>query len=1201
MQKLIIYKASAGSGKTYKITEEYLRLAFRIPFYHILAVTFTNKATAEMKDRITGALDSLAKGRDSSYLKILMEDSGMEEAAVRKKAGMLVDEILQNYSRFSVGTIDSFFQRVIRGFARETGLQSGFELELDNSRVLDKVIDRLMIETSTNSGLMKWLMRYADGRIREGHSWNFRQDIGRLGTQVFNETFMEFRKEMTEKLSDREFMNSYMASLYAVRDDFEKQMSGFGTAGLAFMDQRGLTVNDFIYGSKGVAGYFEKIASGKQFEPGKRVLDAVSDPEVWCTKKSAKKDEIIQAVQGGLNRVLNQALELYGNSYPSYISSRLVLSNFYTLGILNDITRNIREYASENNLFLLSDVASLLAGIIGSNDAPFVYEKTGHFFRHFMIDEFQDTSAIQWKNFVPLISNSLAENNRNILVGDVKQSIYRWRNGDWRILANGIQEDMKIFTPQVRTLEVNWRSKMNIVQFNNSLFSYGPDIIREQFRKEYTEAGLPEDFASDMTAQIGNAYAEHAQELPSGEEKDGGYIKVSFLENDNGKWRQNVTGNLPALIAGVRLRGYRLRDIAILVRNKRDGNQIARALLDWQSEYGIEDGGSLDFISEEFLLLQESSSVRLILALLDHLVDPSVRITRAVILNEYCRYLQCQPDERLTDHNLFGSIDASGDSWAENLLPEEFISRKESLRHLSLYELVEQLIAIFGLHDKGSGIPYLMAFQDVVLDFSRKEGGGTGPFLEWWEEHCSTLSVSSNDRQDALRIMTIHKAKGLQFKVVLIPFAEWNIDHNPLHDNFLWCRPIMKPFDRLDLVPVKYKSELAGSIFARDYFNEKMQVFVDNLNLLYVAFTRAEEEFHVFAPLPGEKQRDADQVKNIQGLLYRILSAGLPVDNAAYHGGAQKDPSADGFRQTDPSAEDARQVDTGAPGYRPDDAGTSGDGQKKPADGDRHVDTGAAGDLQPDTSAAGFRQTGVAKSGAESDNMDDTTGHLIDNASQIINSEVSGGQWNDQQKTFTLGNPGISSGVEVPAGNEMLPENYHVNFFKDKLRLRPYGNLFFSDDQDIGKRIDHGKLMHEIFEGIITTKDIAKAVMQKSHAGIITREEAGEMIRTITAITGKKEVSHWFDGSWMVRNETAILLRGGKTRRPDRVMIREGKVVVVDYKFGENVQPRYRNQVRRYMNELKQMGHTNLKGYVWYPLSGIIDEVDMINPELEFE
>ncbi len=1140
MQKLIIYKASAGSGKTYKLTEEYLRLAFRVPFRNILAVTFTNKATAEMKDRITGVLDSLARGSHSSYLQVLMEETGLDEASVREKAGKLLDEILQNYSRFSVGTIDSFFQRVIRSFARETGLQSGFELELDNRRVLEKVIDRLMIETATNSGLRKWMMQYAQDRIRDGLSWNFLQDIGRLGNQVFNETFMEFRQEMTEKLSDRKFMNDYMGSMQAVRNDFEKQMSEIGTAALEIIDRRGLSVNDFSYGSKGVAGYFEKLAAKKQFEPGKRVLDAAADPQAWSTNKSIKKEDITDAVAGGLMRMVNQAIDKYNDSYPLYISSRLVLSNFYTLGILNDITRNVREYAAENNLFLLSDVASLLAGIIGSNDAPFIYEKTGHFYRHFMIDEFQDTSSIQWKNFVPLITNSLAENNRNILVGDIKQSIYRWRNGDWRILATGIQEDMKIFAPQVHTLEVNWRSKKNIVQFNNSFFHYGPEIIRQQFQREYLDAGLPEDFASDISEQIERAYAEQAQKLPGGEDKNGGFVSVKFPRNGDRQWKQNVLDSLPELLTGIRSRGYRLREIAILVRNKKDGNQIARRLLDWQADPGREAGTRLDFISEEFLLLQESTSVRLLLALLGYLADPANRINKAVILREYLIYLRGNPGQA-SDHDLFGSIAASDDTAYNNLLPEDFISRKEYLRQLSLYELVEQLIAIFGLNVHDTEIPYLMAFQDVVVDYSRKEGGGTGPFLEWWEEHCGSFSVSSNDRQDAIRIMTVHKAKGLQFKVVLIPFAEWNIDHDPLHDNFLWCRPVIKPFDKLDLIPVKYKSELAGSIFAHEYFTEKMQVFVDNLNLLYVAFTRAEEELYAFSPLPEEKQRGADQVKNISGLLYRILSAGLPEDHAADAGGGRKDPA---------GAAD-RQADAGESGDRPDD-------------------------------------------------MADTTGHLIDNASQIITSSVTGGQWDDQQKTFSLGNPCVASGSEALGDDELVPESYHVNDFRDKLRLRPYGNLFFSDDNDIGKRIDHGRLMHEIFEHIITSGDIKKAVMQKSREGIITREEAMEMIGTITGITGKKEVAHWFDGSWRVRNETAILLKGGKTRRPDRVMIKEGQVVVVDYKFGQHVQPRYRNQVRRYMDELREMGYNNLKGYVWYPLAGVIDEVDM-NPELEFD
>ncbi|MFP4367456.1 MAG: 3'-5' exonuclease, partial [Bacteroidales bacterium] len=679
-------------------------------------------------------------------------------------------------------------------------------------------------------------------------------------------------------------------------------------------------------------------------------------------------------------------------------------------------------------------------------------------------------------------------------------------------------------------------------EFNNSFFRYSPEVIQEQFRSEYLDAGLPEDFADDMAEQIGSAYAEQSQKLPEGEDREGGFVHVKFSGNSNRDWKDKVLHDLPGLLNNILSRGYSRKDIAILVRNKRDGNEIAKALMDWQAEHGMESAMKLEFISEEFLLLQESVSIHLLLALMGYLVDPADRINKAIILNEYHRYLQANKGVRVPDQDLFGSIAFSNEDRSDNLLPDDFISRKEELGQLSLYELVEQLISVFGLSDHDSELPYLMAFQDVVLDYSRKEGGGIAPFIEWWQEHSSTLSVSSNERQDALRIMTIHKAKGLQFKVVLIPFADWDIDHNPLHDNFLWCRPVIKPFEKLDLVPVKYSRELAGSIFARDYFNEKMQVFVDNLNLLYVAFTRAEEELYSFAPLPEEKKANKEKVKSISDLLYRILPAAKPEE------------------ERDTAGEGGKGIIT-------------------------------TGDWKGDLTNRGDQKTDPG----------DTTGHLIDAVSHDMDLAISGGKWNDEEKIFTMGKRGESPGtVDSATDDELVPGRYHVNDFMNKLRLRPYGNLFFSGNPDTGKRIDHGKLMHEIFENIITSKDIEKAVMQKCHEGIISRNEAREMIDIIRSITGKKEVARWFDGSWRVRNETAILLKGGKTRRPDRVMIKEGQVVVVDYKFGGQLQARYKNQVRRYMTELKEMGYRNLKGYVWYPLIGKMDEVDIINPELDF-
>jgi ATP-dependent helicase/nuclease subunit A len=399
-----------------------------------------------------------------------------------------------------------------------------------------------------------------------------------------------------------------------------------------------------------------------------------------------------------------------------------------------------------------------------------------------------------------------------------------------------------------------------------------------------------------------------------------------------------------------------------------------------------------------------------------------------------------------------------------------------------------------------------MAFQDAVLDYSQKEAGGAGLFANWWDENSGRFSVSSSDRQDAIRIMTIHKAKGLQFKVVVIPFGDWRTDHNPMHDNFIWCRPDREPFSRLSLVPVKYKAELAGSIFVNDYFNEKMQVFVDNLNLLYVAFTRSEEELHVCAPMPGENRKNRYQVKSVSELLYIILSE-YPVTHDDWKA------SADG-----PSTESSvvRDSLTGLPGY-----------------------------------------------------------------------------WNDREKIFTAGSRGTPPRIEADTGNELMLEKYRVNYFRDKLKLRIYGNLFFDGEGKAGKRIAHGRLMHEIFEKIITADDVEKAVMGKYHEGMIFAEEVVPLAGEIKKLISDKRIAHWYSGSRKVRNETGILLKTGKTRRPDRVMISEGEVVVADYKFGEHNQPGYAGQVRRYMKELKNMGYKNVKGFVWYVLSGELDEVKL--------
>ena len=1116
MDKLIIYKASAGSGKTYKLTEEYLKLAFKKSFQHILAVTFTNKATAEMKQRIIAELFRISSGEDSSYLQVLGEDTGLNDEDLRKRAAAILESLLHNFSRFSVGTIDSFFQRIIRGFAREAGLQSGFDLELDNIGVLDKATDRLLPAAEKDKALQEWLTDFAVSRIREGKSWNFRDDIGRLGRQVFREEFMQFRKELTGKLSDREFMDGYLKSLQIVRKEFESAMKAFGRQALEIMGERSLAAEDFSYGRSGVAGYFESLSTGKKYEPGIRALGAVDNVTDWYAKKSEKKDEIETAFNEGLNSCLKSAVDHFHRHHPAYLGAGIVVAEFYTLGILNDLTLHIREYLEENNLFLLSDVAVLLGRIIRGNDSPFIYEKTGYFYSHFMIDEFQDTSRIQWENFSPLIRNSLAENNRNILVGDVKQSIYRWRNGDWKILAGEIEREMEVFEPRTVSLETNWRSRELIVKFNNALFEEAPVIMQRQFVAEFEGSGLPQEEGVLMGEQITGAYREHVQKVPEKAGREGGFVSVRFVETGSGNWKDEVAAGLPELINGIRGRGYSLKDIAILVRDNREGRLAASSLIRWQGETGGTAGERLSFISEEFLLLSESHSVLLLVALMKYLDDPDDDINKALILNEYINYAGRQgagkvsghgdegdnggahgsEDEQdqggevraelLSGHDLFGIVSGDDDGWLKHL-PAGFASRLEYLKRLSLFELTEELISLTRLNESEREVPYLLAFQDMIIEFAGREGGGLHSFLRWWEENGAKATVSTNEKQDAVRIMTIHKAKGLQFGVVIVPFGDWKTDHEARHDNILWCSPLHPPFNRLELVPVRYKSELAGSIFAREYFAEKMQAFVDNLNLLYVAFTRCKSELFAFAPLPAGG-KGGGQVRSTGELLFRTF--------------------------TNPSGEN--------------------------------------------------RANGI-----------DLTSH-----------------WNGDEKLFTAGTPRrVVEKGEISEGGDLRFDSYPVSDYSGRLRLRLRGNIFFAGDREIQKRIDEGRIMHEIFEHIITAGDVEKAVNRLCYQGVIGEGEAEELTGRINDMLEDERVFRWFDGSMRVRNEAGILLQGGDVKRPDRVMMKGDDVTVLDYKFGEQMHPANTRQMRGYMEELAKMGYRSVTGYIWYVSTGNIEEV----------
>jgi ATP-dependent exoDNAse (exonuclease V) beta subunit len=850
MSQLNIYRASAGSGKTYTLTGEFLHLVFNDPlsYKNILAVTFTNKATDEMKSRILKEIHVISSGKKSPYEKQLCEQNKLNSHELRKRANEILNRLLHDYSRFSVTTIDSFFQKVVRSFTREIGLQMGYNIELDQGRVLSDVVDLLLQDVDNDKQLRNWLSSFAESKIRDGKTWNFKQDILTLGGEVFKEDFQNFSNQLVEKLSDKKFLSSYRKILNEIKEEFEQFFALKGEEAIRIMENHSLHIADFSYGKAGVAGYLAALGKGGKFEPGARARTAIDTPKKWVASKAGKETKIAveNAISSGLNEILKSVVGYYDEQSMLYNSTEKTLGYIYTLGILTDLSKKIREFSENENIFLLSDASRLLRNIIGSNESPFIYEKIGNVYKYFMIDEFQDTSSMQWDNFRPLVGNSLAEDQHSLVVGDVKQSIYRWRNGDWKLLANQLDTDFKEFGVKGLSLNYNWRSSRNVINFNNAIFALGAQILQNNYN-----ASIPSEITDrmeDEKQKIVDAYKDVFQHLPQKKGDKPGYVQALFLEKENeSDWTEQVLENLPIKIEDLQNRGYKARDIAILVRNGKEGGLVADTLMAYRASEKARQNVNYDVISNDSLYLKNSSVVNFLMHLLDYLVYPDNKINIGFLKQEYSLYVKentdisCDELYAIDEENLFKFV-----------FPQEFQENVDELKRQPLYDLTEKLIKMFGLNQNTEDYPFLEAFQDLVLGFTKSDSPDLNSFVQYWDERKDKEVISVSDEQDAIRIMTIHKSKGLEFKAVILPFANWDLD-NTRHTNILWCQPKVEGFDILDVLPVRYSSTLRDTIYYQEYFEEKLQSYIDNLNLLYVAQTRAEEVFVSYSPITKNK------------------------------------------------------------------------------------------------------------------------------------------------------------------------------------------------------------------------------------------------------------------------------------------------------------------------------------------------------------
>lgn len=789
MGKLKIIKASAGSGKTHTLTGEYLSLLLKKEraYRNILAVTFTNKATEEMKRRV---------------IETLYKESLTDTDARRR-----LIEILHDYSSFSILTIDRFFQQTLRAFAREIGKNNGYSVELDQDMVLSEAIDNMILnlDQPENSDLLEWLTNISFDAIESGNDWNFKKGIKQLADELFKESFRLRKSDLLPDSFDKKRLTTFKVQLRDVIKDFEKGINKIAEGALKVLNRLNLTAEDFPYKKASGISYFYKCAAGEFEMPGVRFRNMVDNFDNWVNKTMRKENpSICNSIENAFNEGLNQScvemLNYIDTESKTYYSAKAVLSNINTLGLMIDIEKFVKGYTKENNLVLIPETTELLSKIIDGSDTPFIYEKVGTRIDHFMLDEFQDTSLLQWMNFKPLIENSLASGNDNLIVGDVKQSIYRWRGSDWNLLNGDILKHIDQERVEETDLKFNWRSAREIVDFNKEFFTYAASECNT-----FTNSGA-----------FSEVYANVFQQIPEKNSDLKGHIHLKYFDKgeDEDAWKERALESIAPLIEKYIQNGYRHNQITILVRTNKEGEKVVQNLI--SKDYPV--------ISEESLLVSSSTAVRKILTILKYINNPEDSVNNTIAK--------------------FNSIE---------------LNIGDNMEYISLYELCEGIVMEIQAECDESDAIYIQSFLDIVNDFLKTGKTDLASFIEWWEIKGKKRSVPAPSGQDAIRVMTIHKAKGLGIPVVILPFFETELDHSNtgLFPQILWCQSTLEPFSNIPLLPVKYSSSLENTIFSQEYSQEKIKAFVDNLNVAYVALTRAEREIAIFAQMPSDKSKNS--------------------------------------------------------------------------------------------------------------------------------------------------------------------------------------------------------------------------------------------------------------------------------------------------------------------------------------------------------
>lgn len=1057
--KFIVYRASAGSGKTYTLVREYLKMALNddnpLKFKNILAITFTNKAAAEMKERVIlmlkklSIMDETLSNAEKNLFYELRNALNLTDNQLKIRSKNILNAILHNYGDFSICTIDSFMHRVVRTFAKELKIPVNFSVELSNDIIIQTAVAEILEKVGKDDAITRALIGFTEYKTDEEKNMQIEDDISDTAADLLKEqTIREIKK--ISNLSVDEFIKT-RRELEEKCNAYEKKLLETGKKCLKILRDSGLESGDFYQTDSGIARFFNNLGfyqPGSALEIKKFLLDTLNHDKWTSGKADSTAKKAIEAKKDELADLAWSAIHLIRNNQASYLLDFMVKNSLYTIAVLNELYKVIEHIREQESIIHISEFNQRVSEIVFSEPAPFIYERLGERYQHFLIDEFQDTSILQWQNMLPLIENGLSNGNTSLIVGDGKQAIYRFRGGDVEQFSNlpkpypadidnikkyRYESLARYFSKPDDLLDTNYRSKSNIVDFNNRLYKFLSEKI--------------------LDAEQQKIYADIEQKASKIE--SGGYIRIDFIpkNSESGDEPEGHPEKTVEIINELRInKKYRPRDIVILTRTGNQGTKIAQILLK----------NKIPVISNESLLVESSNEVGFLVSWLHILNGENVSVNRLNI----CNYLITKTklpyadlDTFIARHNPLPEI-----TFYEIMKNAGFDFQPEKIRNHQLPEICNIICRIFEIQPRNN--PHLQFFLEAVWSLSNKSATDISMLLEWWNENRPKLSICMPTDSDAVRIMSVHKSKGLQFPVVIIPFA---LSHRKIHVSTQWVEDREKLPENLPAARIPLSKTLLSTDLANLYNEEKKKNTLDALNLLYVATTRPEDALIILTGRTGKNE-------------------------------------------------------------------TATEGWEK------YLEAFVGNDKITQKPQGKF----------EWGNPDFINERISEELDQIIEKD-------DNQK---------DNG------------SYETGNWQSRISFRRQANVFWDTEKETDS-MDFGNLVHTIMGSILVPEDIEPTIDRFIDTGAILKKNKEKLIGLIRTITNHPLLEEYYGPGLTILNEKEIMLEDGSIIRPDRVVMKNEQIMVIDYKTGIKTE-KHSQQIKKYLQSLAKLYNANPSGLIVY-------------------